>query len=101
MGAQIVIDGVGKQFAADGRTVVALHDITLTIAPGEFVCLLGPSGCGKTTTLRMIAGLEHPDAGEIRIGGNRRVAQAGECEFSAPFSGPAPMGQPMMGCSPW
>ena len=46
----------------------AVDDISLDIAPGEFVTLLGPSGCGKTTTLRMIAGFESPDAGEIYLG---------------------------------
>ncbi|MDE1569382.1 ABC transporter ATP-binding protein [Aquabacter sp. P-9] len=49
-------------------SVLAVRGVSLAIAPGEMVCLLGPSGCGKTTTLRMIAGLETPDAGEIRIG---------------------------------
>jgi iron(III) transport system ATP-binding protein len=48
--------------------VLAIDQISLDIAPGEFVTLLGPSGCGKTTTLRSIAGLEQPDAGEIHIG---------------------------------
>jgi len=49
--------------------VVAVDNIDLTIADKEFVVLVGPSGCGKTTTLRMVAGLETPDGGEIRIGG--------------------------------
>ncbi|TXK18703.1 ABC transporter ATP-binding protein [Homoserinibacter sp. GY 40078] len=47
----------------------AVDDLTLEIRPGEFLSLLGPSGCGKTTTLRMIAGFEHPDAGDILISG--------------------------------
>ena len=47
----------------------AVKDTTLEIAPGAFVTLLGPSGCGKTTTLRMIAGFESPDEGEIYLGG--------------------------------
>ncbi|MDO5344875.1 MAG: ABC transporter ATP-binding protein [Lachnospiraceae bacterium] len=47
----------------------AVRDTTLDIAPGTFVTLLGPSGCGKTTTLRMIAGFESPDEGEIYLGG--------------------------------
>ncbi|MBQ1923338.1 MAG: ABC transporter ATP-binding protein [Lachnospiraceae bacterium] len=46
----------------------AVHDTTLEIEPGSFVTLLGPSGCGKTTTLRMIAGFESPDEGEIYLG---------------------------------
>ena len=50
-----------------GRTIV--DDLTLGIAPGEMVSLLGPSGCGKTTTLRLIAGFLHPDAGRVEVDG--------------------------------
>ncbi|MBQ9010428.1 MAG: ABC transporter ATP-binding protein, partial [Clostridia bacterium] len=46
----------------------AVKDVSLDIAPGEFITLLGPSGCGKTTTLRMVAGFESPDEGEIYLG---------------------------------
>jgi spermidine/putrescine transport system ATP-binding protein len=49
--------------------LAAVDDLSLELAQGEFFTLLGPSGCGKTTTLRMIAGFERPDAGEIRIEG--------------------------------
>jgi multiple sugar transport system ATP-binding protein len=49
----------------------AVRDQSLTIRDGEFMVLLGPSGCGKTTTMRMVAGLEEPTAGDILIGGNR------------------------------
>ena len=52
-----------------GKDFYAVKDNCLTIEPGEFVTLLGPSGCGKTTTLRMIAGFESPDEGEIYLGG--------------------------------
>jgi iron(III) transport system ATP-binding protein len=52
------------------RTQKAEDHVSHAVAQGEFVTLLGPSGCGKTTTLRCIAGLERPDAGEIRIGGD-------------------------------
>jgi spermidine/putrescine transport system ATP-binding protein len=48
---------------------VAVDHVDLQVRPGEFLSLLGPSGCGKTTTLRMIAGFEHPDEGYIRISG--------------------------------
>ncbi len=51
-----------------GKDFKAVDDANLTIAPGSFVTLLGPSGCGKTTTLRMIAGFESPDEGEIYLG---------------------------------
>ncbi|NVD42120.1 ABC transporter ATP-binding protein [Ensifer sp. HO-A22] len=61
----VVFQNVRKQFGA----FTAIHDLSLTIEPGTLVTLLGPSGCGKTTTLRMLAGLEHPSAGRILIGG--------------------------------
>ena len=51
-----------------GKNFYAVKDTSLEIAPGSFVTLLGPSGCGKTTTLRMIAGFESPDEGEIYLG---------------------------------
>jgi iron(III) transport system ATP-binding protein len=56
--------------------VVAVDDVDLDVRPGEMLTVLGPSGCGKTTVLRLIAGLDRPDAGTIEIGG-RRVAGAG------------------------
>jgi putative spermidine/putrescine transport system ATP-binding protein len=49
--------------------VAALDGLDLTVEPGTLTCLLGPSGCGKTTALRIIAGLEHSDGGEVRVGG--------------------------------
>ncbi len=52
-----------------GKEFYAVKDCNLEIKPGSFVTLLGPSGCGKTTTLRMIAGFESPDEGEITLGG--------------------------------
>ena len=52
-----------------GKAFYAVHDANIEIAPGEFVTLLGPSGCGKTTILRMIAGFESPNEGEIYLGG--------------------------------
>ena len=52
-----------------GKDFYAVKDTSLDITPGSFVTLLGPSGCGKTTTLRMIAGFESPDEGEIYLGG--------------------------------
>jgi multiple sugar transport system ATP-binding protein len=63
--ADLAVKGIGKRF---GETQ-AVHDLTLEIASGEFVVLLGPSGAGKTTTLRLVAGLERPDAGQVHIGG--------------------------------
>ncbi|MBL8560769.1 MAG: ABC transporter ATP-binding protein [Gemmobacter sp.] len=62
---RLEIDGLTRSFGA--RPVV--DQVSLTIAPGQVTCLLGPSGCGKSTTLRMIAGVETPDAGRILIDG--------------------------------
>jgi multiple sugar transport system ATP-binding protein len=64
--ADIVLDHISKRFP-DGA--LAVNDISLDIADGEFVILVGPSGCGKSTTLNMIAGLEDITEGELRIGG--------------------------------
>jgi multiple sugar transport system ATP-binding protein len=64
--AEIVLDHVTKRFP-DGA--LAVNDVNLTIADGEFVILVGPSGCGKSTTLNMIAGLEDISDGQLRIGG--------------------------------
>ena len=63
--ARVLIDSISKSFSGSHEV---LHDLTLDIADGEFVTLLGPSGCGKTTLLRMIAGLEGVDKGDIYIG---------------------------------
>jgi multiple sugar transport system ATP-binding protein len=63
--AEIRLEGVTKRFGA----ITAISDMSLTIGDGELVVLLGPTGAGKTTTLRLIAGLEKPDAGRVTIGG--------------------------------
>jgi iron(III) transport system ATP-binding protein len=61
----LALEGIAKKFGP----FVALHDVTLAVAPGEFVCFLGPSGCGKTTLLRIVAGLERQNAGRVLMGG--------------------------------
>ena len=60
----LILENVTKSFA----TFTAVDDLSLTVPRGSFFALLGPSGCGKTTTLRMVAGLEQPTAGRIKIG---------------------------------
>ena len=64
--ADVGLKGVTKTFSG---SVLAVSDLTLQVEHGQFAVLLGPSGCGKSTTLRLIAGLEEPDQGEILIGG--------------------------------
>ncbi|MEV0250757.1 ABC transporter ATP-binding protein [Nocardia sp. NPDC050712] len=64
--ARLHIDTVSKTYGAD----YAVREVSLDIADGEFMVLLGPSGCGKSTLLRMIAGLEQPTSGRIRLDGN-------------------------------
>lgn len=65
----ISVRGLRKSFHARQGRVDALKEIDLEVNDGEFCVLLGPSGCGKTTTLRCVAGLERPDAGQIELGG--------------------------------
>ena len=65
----IRLQSVSKRFAHRVKCeVYAVRNVSFVVQPAEFLTLLGPSGCGKTTTLRMIAGFEHPDAGRIFIG---------------------------------
>ena len=63
--AGIDLAHVTKRF---GDTL-AVDDVDLAVADGEFLVLLGPSGCGKSTVLRIVAGLERPDSGHVHIGG--------------------------------
>lgn len=68
-GSGLTVRNVNKTFrAADGSLVVALELMSLTVKAGEMVSLIGPSGCGKSTLLRLIAGLDAPTFGELRVG---------------------------------
>ena len=75
---KLTLRGVHKGYVqSSGERVEAVANVSLDIAPGEFVCLIGPSGCGKSTLLNLIAGLDRPDGGEVLMDG-------------APILGPGP-----------
>jgi len=63
------IQSLRKVYDGHGRQVEALRDVTVSVADGEFVCVVGPSGCGKTTLLRTIGGLLAPTSGTVTVGG--------------------------------
>ncbi|HEV2418852.1 MAG TPA: ATP-binding cassette domain-containing protein, partial [Terriglobia bacterium] len=63
----VEIRNLSKSFQRDSFTVTALEGVNLDIEEGEFVCLMGPSGSGKTTLLNMIAGIDQPTSGELRV----------------------------------
>ncbi|MFF9478499.1 ABC transporter ATP-binding protein [Streptomyces sp. NPDC014733] len=65
------IDHVSKSFGRPGARQHVLDDISIDVAPGEFVCLLGASGCGKSTLLNLVAGLDAPTSGSIETPGGR------------------------------
>jgi multiple sugar transport system ATP-binding protein len=69
--AEVTLTNVSKSFGTD----VALDNLTMIIPDGSFVVLLGPTGAGKTTTLRMVSGLDKPDAGGVTIGGRDMAGQ--------------------------
>jgi NitT/TauT family transport system ATP-binding protein len=71
--AAVNIEGVSKVYGRGAAAVQALDSVSLSVAPGQFICLLGASGCGKSTLLSLVAGLDSPTAGTVDVGG-RRVA---------------------------
>jgi len=77
MSAEIHIAGLEKRFATATGDVLAVANVSLDVAAGEFVAVVGASGCGKSTLLRILAGFEEPSGGEVTVAG-------------APISGPGP-----------
>jgi ABC-type nitrate/sulfonate/bicarbonate transport system ATPase subunit len=75
--------GLGKRFRGQSGTsdVVAVAGVDLDARPGEFVTLIGPSGCGKSTVFNIVAGIEQPSAGEIRIGGQLLADRLGASAY--------------------
>jgi NitT/TauT family transport system ATP-binding protein len=66
-GAAVEIAALYKEYVSGAGRVIALTDINLRVAPGEFVCIVGPSGCGKSTLLRILAGLDTQTGGTIEV----------------------------------
>jgi putative ABC transport system ATP-binding protein len=81
----IQISHVAKSYRRGVQTVPVLTDITLSITEGDFVALMGPSGSGKSTLLNLIAGIDRPDSGELRVGGLdiTRLPEAALAEWRA------------------
>lgn len=78
----IQVTGVGKEYVTvDDEHVTGLRPVSLTIEEGSFVSLVGRSGCGKSTLLRLIAGLEDPTWGDLRIGGRRVVEPPSQLRY--------------------
>ena len=73
MASSLEIVGINKRFGKGDKSVEVLRKIDIHVAPGEFLILVGPSGCGKSTLLNIIAGLDEPTEGEIRIRGENVV----------------------------
>lgn len=67
--AKIAVEDVSKGFSQNRREVQALDHVSLALGEGEFVCIVGPSGCGKSTLLSLIAGLDFPDSGTVKVDG--------------------------------
>jgi ABC-type nitrate/sulfonate/bicarbonate transport system ATPase subunit len=73
--------GIAKRFATPAGPLVALERVDLVVGDGEFVALVGPSGSGKSTLFNIVAGLETPDAGDVRFGGASVVGRTGVAAY--------------------
>jgi NitT/TauT family transport system ATP-binding protein len=69
--AAITLTDVSKVYGRGPSALLAVDRLSLTVRPGEFVCLIGASGCGKSTLLNMVAGLDSPSSGQVSTGGKR------------------------------
>ena len=68
--ARVRVAEVAKHYEGTEGPIRALEGVSFDVSDGEFVCIVGPSGCGKTTLLRLVAGLESPSSGRVRVGGD-------------------------------
>jgi NitT/TauT family transport system ATP-binding protein len=73
-GPAVAITGLAKEFTGREGSLMALQGVTFAIAPGDVVGIVGPSGCGKSTLLEIVAGLQDPSAGEVRVAGSSAAA---------------------------
>jgi NitT/TauT family transport system ATP-binding protein len=85
VGVGIAVSSLSKSFALAGSDFLALEDINLEVADGEFVSFIGPSGCGKSTLLRIIAGLIDPTTGSVVVGGQTSAVARRERQFGFVF----------------
>jgi putative ABC transport system ATP-binding protein len=79
--AIVQIEGLHKYFRRGSEQIDVLEDLTLEVPEGEFLALMGPSGSGKTTLLNLIAGLDSPSAGTIRVG-DERISEMNEAQLA-------------------
>jgi putative ABC transport system ATP-binding protein len=78
----VEIRNLAKSYRRGDQVVQVLRDITMDIPAGDFVALMGPSGSGKSTLLNLIAGIDTPDSGELRVGGTE-IGSLGEADLAA------------------
>jgi NitT/TauT family transport system ATP-binding protein len=76
--SQIDVRRITQEYDTGGRRITALRDVSFTVGPSEFVCVLGQSGCGKTTLLNLLAGFLVPTQGEILVGGKAVSGKGGD-----------------------
>ena len=84
----IAIDSLSKTFAGGAGQVVALSNVSLQIAPGEFIALIGPSGCGKSTLMRLIGDLMQPSTGTISVKGKSPDRARRDRDYGIVFQAP-------------
>ncbi|NYI41298.1 ABC transporter ATP-binding protein [Demequina lutea] len=79
--AELKIEGVTREFVTKSSKTLALSDSSITVEPGEFLSIIGPSGCGKSTLFNIVAGLDMPTTGDIRINGESIVGEQGHVGY--------------------
>ena len=84
----IAIEHVSKMYGASRDAVTALQDVSLHVAPGEFISLIGPSGCGKSTLMRLIGDLDQPSSGAIQVRGKSPQQARRDRDYGIVFQAP-------------